>query len=378
MPPVTTDPEKLTDRAAARQSGSSGSDRGETPHTASDPYRAVFLHAPDGILLVDAAGQIREANPEAARLFGYEPGELEGLEVEQLVPQEVRQAHGEKREAFGRDPRSRPMGIGLELAGVRKDGSRVPVEISLSPVEGVDEALIMAIVRDLTERRRLRRFGTDAVLAAEEERRRIARELHDDTAQRLAALILRLRFFERTTDPGDLELAVGEFREELHEVVKGIGRIARGLRPPELEDVGLGAALRAHVRERVPPGKVILELADEGGRLTLDVALAAYRIAQEALSNALKHSGASRVVLRTGDESGHFVLEVEDDGRGFDPRRIEDPGAGLGLVGMEERAGAVGGTIHMASGLGEGTRVRFQVSVDLPGPVPAGGGGPRG
>jgi two-component system, NarL family, sensor histidine kinase DevS len=378
MPPVTADPEKLTDQASGRQSGSSGSDRGETPHTRSDPYRAVFQHAPEGILLVDMEGRVREANPEALRLFGYEPGEMEGMEVDRLVPEEFRRGHREKREAFSGGPRFRSMGIGMELAGVRKDGSRVPVEISLSPVEGGDEALVLAMVRDLTERRRLRRFGTDAVLAAEEERRRIARELHDDTAQRLAALILRLRLLERATDPDELEVAVGQFRDELHEVVEGIRRIARGLRPPELEDVGLGAALRAHVRERIPPGRVDLELADEGGRLSLDMALAAYRIAQEALSNALKHSGASRIVLRTEERSGQFVLEVEDDGRGFDPGRIEDPGAGLGLVGMEERAGAVGGTIRVASGLGEGTRVRFQVPVDLPGPVPAGGGGPRG
>lgn len=314
-------------------------------------------------------GRIREANPEAVRLFGYEPGELEGMEVECLVPEEVRQVHRGERQAFRRDPRSRPMGIGMELAGVRKDGSRVPVEISLSPTEGMDEALIVAVVRDLTERRRLRRFGADAVLAAEEERRRIARELHDDTAQRLAALILRLRLFERAADSGELESVVGEFREALYEVTDGIRRIARGLRPPELEDVGLGAALRAHVRERVPTGKVTLELTDEGEGLSLDVALAAYRIAQEALSNALRHSEAGRILLRTGNEKGHFTLDVEDDGRGFDLERVEDPGAGLGLVGMRERAGAVGGTVRVASGLDEGTRVRFEV------PVSAGTGG---
>jgi PAS domain S-box-containing protein len=371
---MMADPEKLTDPAPDRQSGSPGSGRGETPHTPSDPYRAVFEHAPDGILLVGMDGRIREANPEAVRLFGYGPGELNGMEVERLVPEEVRPVHGGEREAFSRDPRSRPMGIGLELAGVRKNGSRVAVEISLSPTEGMDEALIVAVVRDLTERRRLRHFGADVVLAAEEERRRIARELHDDTAQRLAALILRLRFFERAADSGELEALVGEFREELHEVTDGIRRIARGLRPPELEDVGLGAALRSHVRERVPMGKVTLELGDEGEGLCVDVALAAYRIAQEALSNALKHSEARRILLRTGNDRGQFILEVQDDGRGFDPERMEDPGAGLGLVGMEERAGAVGGTVRVASGLNEGTRVRFQVPMDARSPVPAGTG----
>ena len=88
-------------------------------------------------------------------------------------------------------------------------------------------------------------------------------------------------------------------------------------------------------------------------------------------------SRAERIFLRTGNEGGRFVLEVEDDGRGFDSERVKDPGAGLGLVGMEERAGAVGGPVRVTSGLNEGTRVRFQVPTEARGPVPAGKGGPH-
>jgi PAS domain S-box-containing protein len=359
------DDEKFDVSGTEGQSGSPGTERGETPHREGDPYRAVFMNAPDGILLVDRQGRVVEANREAERLFGYGPGELVGIEVESLVPPEVRGDHQAHREAYARRPRPRPMGIGLELAGVRRDGTRVPVEISLSPFREGGEDLVISVVRDLTERRRLRSFGADAVRAAEEERRRIARELHDDTAQRLAAMILRLRVLEKAVEETDLGGALEEFREELHQVVDGVRRIARGLRPPELEDVGLEAALRAHVRERTSQGRVRLELGDRGTRLSEDAALSIYRIAQEALGNALRHSHADVVVLRTAEREGTFVLEVADDGAGFDPSRLADPGAGLGLVGMRERAVAVGGSLEVLSSPGDGTRVRLKV------PLPA-------
>jgi PAS domain S-box-containing protein len=354
------DAEKFDVSGPEGQSGSPGTERGETPHSEGDAYRAVFLNAPDGILLVDREGNVVEANREAERLFGYGSGELIGIEVDFLVPPEVREGHQAHRDAYSRDPRPRPMGIGLELAGVRRDGTRVPVEISLSPFRKEGEDLVIAVVRDLTERRRLRSFGADAVRAAEEERRRIARELHDDTAQRLAAMILRLRVLEKGVEETALGGALEEFREELHRVVDGVRRIARGLRPPELEDVGLEAALRAHVRERAPEGRVRVELGERGARLSEDAALSIYRIAQEALGNALRHSHADVVLLRTAEQDGSFVLEVADDGAGFDPSRLTDPGAGLGLVGMRERAAALGGSLEVLSSPGDGTRVRLK------------------
>jgi len=369
---VSSDSSNLDSPPVDRQSGGSGDGRGDSPHTASDPYRAVFENAPDGILLVGEDGRIREANREAARLFGYDPEELVGMEVEQLVPPEVRTRHRADRERYVQDPHSRPMGIGLELAGVRKDGSRVPVEISLSPLRGGGPVLVIAVIRDLTDRRRLRYLGADAVRATEEERRRIARELHDDTAQRLAALILRVRLAERASDPEAAAADLAEVREELHAVSDGIRRIARGLRPPELEDVGLEAALRAHVRERCPPELVQLDLGSAGESLALDTALAAYRIAQEALSNALRHGRAEQIELRTRRDGDRFVLEVRDDGRGFDPEDLRDPDAGLGLLGMKERAAAVRAHLEVVSAAGKGTRIRFEVRLPQGAPVPSG------
>jgi PAS domain S-box-containing protein len=180
-------------------------------------YRAVFEVAPNGIVIVDDAGRIRDLNPAAERLFGYAAEELLGTSVEDLVPAGTRSTHRRDREAYMRAPRSRPMGVGMELKGRRKDGSEVPVEISLSPMETAAGRFVIAIVRDMTERMRLRAFGAGALQAAEDERLRISRELHDDTAQRLAALLMRLRLARSAPDDARREMALDELHGEILE-----------------------------------------------------------------------------------------------------------------------------------------------------------------
>jgi PAS domain S-box-containing protein len=330
-----------------------------------EDYREVFDAAPDGILLVDSEGVVRQANPQAARLFGYEPGELVGQAVEQLVPAALRGAHRRHREGYIANPHTRPMGIGMELAGVRKDGARIPVEISLSPLTSSNGDMAIAIVRDLTEHQRLKGFGVAALNAAEEERRRIARELHDETAQALAALLMNLTVLQRSMSDDKLAGEVAILRTRLIDATEGVRRIARGLRPPELEDVGLAAALRSFVRERFAPGAVEIDFDGSQSRLTVEQSLVAYRIAQEALSNAVRHAGAEhfRLTLRAGGGGGEVILEVEDDGSGFDLEHISEPGAGLGLIGMEERAQIAGGRLELDSEPGRGTRVRVRMPV---------------
>ncbi len=323
-------------------------------------YQAVFEAAPDGILLVDRDGTIAEANPEALRLFGYGADELVGQSVDVLVPEGVRPNHRRYREGYAANPHPRPMGIGMELQAVGRDGRKIPVEISLSPLPaGDDGERIIAIVRDLTERRRLRGFGAGALRAAEEERRRIARELHDDTAQSLAGLLVRLRVLERRLEGHPAVDDVVQMRSWLHDAAEGVRRIAQGLRPPELEDVGPGPALRRFVRERFPSVDVELEFDGEEERLSAEQRLVLYRIAQEALSNAVRHGHASRIRLSVRGAEGRrgVLLVVEDDGRGFDLEGEREPGAGLGLVGMEERAQLAGGSFRLESSPGTGTRV---------------------
>lgn len=332
-----------------------------------DRYRHIFQSSPDGILLVDGNGVIQEVNDQAVALFGWTHDELVGSSVDRLVPSHRRDRHAEHRADYAEDGHSRPMGIGLELRAVRRDGTEVPVEIGLAPVRGADgeEGLVVATVRDVTERMRLRDFGAAALRATEDERRRIALELHDDTAQHLAAILIQLRLAERGADP-DTRQAIERARDDLMETSEGIRRIARGLRPPELDDAGLDPALRAHARTvREATGLDVSLEIEPLGDLDRDAQLVLYRIVQEALGNASRHAAAERAWVRAGTEGGRVVVEVRDDGVGFDVEAQRQGGIGMGLMGMLERAASVGGYVDIHSTHGVGTVVRAHLPVSL-------------
>ena len=329
-------------------------------------YRAVFEAAPNGIVIVDEQGTIRDLNPSAERLFGYAREELLGVAVEELVPESSRESHRAELEGYLHAPRARPMGIGLELKGRRKDGVEIPVEISLSPMRTERGRFVIAVVRDLTEQARLRAFGAGALQAAEDERLRIARDLHDDTAQRLAALLVRLRVARGMADVEKRERLLDELHGEILGTADAVRRIARGLRPPSLDEVGLESAVRGLARSiREAHGlevEVDTRSGTEGARLRPDAELALYRIVQEALSNVVRHAQATRVRIRLQWRDERMVIVVEDDGRGFDPDGQSDPrGRGLGLLGMAERARYLGGRLGIESSHGRGTRVTVEV-----------------
>jgi len=325
-----------------------------------EDFQAVFQAAPDGYLVVDADGVVREVNAKAVTLFGWDRDELVGRPVDTLVPDPARDRHRGHRADFQRHPRDRPMGAGLDLLGRRRDGSTFPVEISLSPWDGDGDGVrVICAVRDVSDHRRLRNFSEGAMRATEDERRRIARELHDDTAQRLATLILRVRALAFEADGMARARLFEEIRGEIIEASDDVKRIARGLRPPELEELGLALAVRAHIRtlrERLGFA-VEADLADVDDHMDLTGKLALYRIIQEALSNARRHAGPARTTLRLFATEDHVVAEVRDDGRGFEPGSRMELDRGLGLIGMRERATMVGGRLLVESRSGEGTVV---------------------
>ncbi|GMR13874.1 MAG: hypothetical protein BMS9Abin29_2099 [Gemmatimonadota bacterium] len=327
-------------------------------------YSVVFTASPDGILVVDECGVIQDTNPELERLFGYDPDELRGLKIEVLVPETFRSGHERKRDGFTSKPRNRPMGVGLELAGRRKDGVTIPVEISLSPWQADEGGFVICTVRDITERKRLRAFTAGAVKAAEEERLRIARELHDDTAQRLAALIIQLKLALDAERPDDRERMCGHVLEELRETAESVRRIARGLRPPALEDAGVVTALQAHLRATVEHLDLTSALDFEAvdHLLHRDAKLVLYRVVQEALSNVIRHAEASHVSIQIDADQNVVRAIVEDDGIGFDPETV-DGQRGLGLIGMKERVGGVGGSVTIESAATGGCRVLLSIPV---------------
>lgn len=329
-------------------------------------YRAVFEAAPDGCVIVDENGTIRDLNPHAEELFGYSKDQLVGQQVEVLLPLDKRAHHRALRERYLEAPRARPIGMGLELTARRRDGSEIPVEISLSPMQTDEGVFVIGSVRDVSAQKRLRNFGLEALRGAEEERLRIARELHDDTAQTLSALLIRLQLARAAKDPGRREALLREMHKEIMDAAEGVYRIVRGLRPPALDEVGVVAAVREHLRDLRKGWEVKAEIrtAPVDHLLSEETKLALYRIVQEALSNVVRHSGARTVCVDIGSEGETVVATVADDGTGFDVERPEPiRGRGIGMLGMRERAHAVGGRLEVDSIPGQGTRVRFEVPV---------------
>jgi signal transduction histidine kinase len=210
--------------------------------------------------------------------------------------------------------------------------------------------------------------------AEEGERRRLAHELHDDFGQRLTALRMKLQLSQLRPDQG--AAAVGDCIAISEELLRDVRAFARGLRPPLLDEVGLGPALQALIDGHVDRSAfaVTLDVPDRLPRLPPSTELAAYRVVQEALANVLRHSAATRLSLAARVEGRDLAVWLIDDGRGFEPGRAADatPGQHLGLVSMRERAAFAGGSLEIESAPGRGTSVCLRVPVtSAAAPAPA-------
>ncbi len=216
-------------------------------------------------------------------------------------------------------------------------------------------------------RRRLREIAARALSAAEEERKRVARELHDETAQTLAGLLIRLRLVRSTSDEDVRQKVLEEVREELSVAVERVRAFAIGLRPPALDMLGLVPAIRSHAASVASGSGIEIQVEADAsqGRLREEAELAVYRIVQAALSNVAFHSGAkhAKVIVRRTDDRLRIV--VRDDGRGFRVAEVlETTDRGLGLAGMQERAAYLSGRVEFHSEPGHGTRVEVEIPIE--------------
>jgi PAS domain S-box-containing protein len=330
-----------------------------------DALRSAVEAAPDGIVVVDESGAILFVNPMTERLFEYERHQLIGLSVDLLLPDSLRAGHAAHRDAYVANPRTRPMGAGLELRGRRRSGIEFPVEISLSPVLSGDRSLVIAIVRDITDRRnaaeQLARAQAD--LAMVDDRERIARDLHDTVIQRLFAVGLSLQ--GAASRAGD-DPALERMRRAIDDIDDTIRDIRSAIFALHTRRPG-GASLRddvlAIVSEAVRPLGFEPAVAFDG---PIDSAASdamhehLTATLREALSNVAKHASATSVTIHVTIESSDLVLVVADNGRGIG----EPTGFGSGLTNMDERAAALGGRCNISSPSAGGTTVEWRVPVD--------------
>jgi two-component system sensor histidine kinase UhpB len=216
----------------------------------------------------------------------------------------------------------------------------------------------------------LRALSIKVISAQEEERRRIARELHDDTSQALASLLIQMERMDSAVpeELGDLKLRLASARELTLQTIDGLRTLVADLRPLVLDDLGLVPAIRWYAKNRLEPEGIDVEVESDldRPRLAPAVEIALFRITQEAISNIVRHADASLVRLRLRC-NGEVLLVVEDDGSGFDNENVQASPTGehLGLFGMHERVSALGGTLQVQSAAGRGTTLRVM--------LPAGG-----
>jgi two-component system, NarL family, sensor histidine kinase UhpB len=248
----------------------------------------------------------------------------------------------------------------MEKVDLSRPGPLLPSSIDgigeTSEVERLELAFLRMVRRLEAERRRA---GSAALQAQEEERARVARDLHDEVNQSLTGLLLRLEAV-REAAPPELEPELAETRTLANQAMRELLSLARQLRPTALDDLGLVAAIAGQV-EQLARGEIAAGFDDEADFSDLrdDAQLVVYRVAQEALSNAARHSGSARVEVRLRRlEDGGVELIVADDGRGF---AFEESERGLGLGGMRERALLIGGEVTIESRPGRGTTVRLTV-----------------
>lgn len=218
---------------------------------------------------------------------------------------------------------------------------------------------------------RLQSLSRRLVEAQENERRHIARELHDEAGQALASLRFGLRVLEREIEAGgDVAGQVAELVQRTDSVIDGLHRLAADLRPATLDHLGLAAALRQYARSAAAKYGLTVRFKARGltgERLPSAVETALYRVVQEAMTNLVRHARATRVDVLVERRDGRVLVMVEDDGRGFEVDRVEH-GEHFGLLGLRERAEALGGELTVESAPGKGTTVVVQVPCDDPNP----------
>jgi len=320
-------------------------------------FRGLLDSAPDAMVIVDTSGTIQVVNAQTERLFGYARAELRDQSVDLLLPDRFRTAHVRHRVAYLSKPQARPMGADLELYGRRKDGTEFPVDISLSPMEAESGTLVIAAIRDVTERFEAKKKLDDSfevvqrqrlfarlIAAQEEERLRIASDIHDDTIQAMTATSLRMQQLRRhLTDPGQIEL-LSKLEDAVRESITRLRRLMFDLRPASLDRSGLAAALRELLERLQEETHLTFTLENHlNSEPSGGIRTALYRIAQEALVNVKKHAAASTVSVELRSVGAGCRVRIQDDGKGFDVELTDSKPGHLGLVSMRERAQIAGG-----------------------------------
>jgi len=332
-------------------------------------YRDLFENASDAIWVHDLEGNILAVNKAFERLTGYGREELSSMKASEILSE---RGLGAVREMERRLLSGEAVDHSFEVVLIKKGGAEAIIELQTTLVAtGGQPSGFQHTGRDVTEEKRmqenLRFYVQHITKAQEEERKRIARELHDDTAQALVALSRQL---EKLTliDGRPLDeylILVEELRQQTDAILQEVRRFSQDLRPSILDDLGLLPALEFLADDLTRSGiDTRVRVVGEARRLSPETELVLFRIVQEALRNVRRHSQASRSEVAIEFSETKTMVSIGDNGRGFElPKRVGDLATTgkLGLAGMQERARLLGGTLTLESQLGAGTKVVVEV-----------------
>nr|WP_246279054.1 PAS domain-containing sensor histidine kinase [Paraburkholderia ultramafica] len=339
---------------------------------------AIIRSSMEAIITVDERQNIVIFNPMAEHVFGCSAADALGTSLSRFIPERFRAAHERHVDQFGVTGVSeRQMGKQQRvLFGLRSTGEEFPIEASISQVSDGDSKLYTVMLRDITERvkaenaqrksrEELRELSANLQKVREDEKTRIARELHDDLGQQLTALKMDLssveQALEATAEPGILRRLSG-MRRLIDATVASVRRIAADLRPVMLDDLGLIPAIEWLANDFTNRYGIEVKRDIEVGdtRFTPAGATTLFRIVQEALTNVARHAEATVVTLTVRVEEDTCIVQVADNGHGAS-RSGAPAEKSFGLLGIRERAHMLGGTveIHTSSGKGFALTVTF-------------------
>jgi len=318
-------------------------------------YRLLVEAMSEGAVILSRDGVVLYCNRGFAQMLGRPSGKIPGIAAQSLVVE----AERDRFESLLKHALKAFVKGEFSLYG--KAGSLIPVYLSVNSFRGFKGQALGMAVTNLSEQKRkqaeeikqaeaMHRLLLERTLSAqEEERRRIARELHDEAGQLLTALLVGLRSLEDVRELADVKEQGRRLREIAGQAIDEVGRLARGLHPTVLDDHGLGVALSRYVNDYAKSHNIVVDLTlneDESRDLPSDVQIALYRILQEALTNVARHSGARKVSIRFTRLDAALEVAVIDDGCGFDAKAVAVSSHRLGIQSMRERAVMMGGAIR--------------------------------
>jgi PAS domain S-box-containing protein len=335
-------------------------------------YRALFDGAAEPILVVGNNSEIEEANAAAAELLGMPAEHLQGRTTLEVLGPQARCLLGPVP-ATGRDRN--------EIHLLRPDGSDIWLEPLCTVVpEASGRALAQVLLKDVTERRGFQHYAREITRAQEEERQRIAQELHDVSVQSAIMICRRLDAAAEAVEEGVMDgitETIAQARHTAETMADELRRFSRDLRPLILDDLGLVPSLKRLLLELRDRAAIDVRFDARGSVRRLDPSreLALFRIGQESLRNIELHAEASLASVDVRFAPGEVTMTVSDDGVGFAPPRLANliSGGRLGLLGMNERTQLVGGVFDVQSAPGCGTTVTVTIPADSSEDAPATG-----